>query len=283
MKPQYSHSLITSMMLWLDYKLVNDEQAFTNYTGQFFPQVDPSITGYAYASPYKGWIYDSCASGVAVNSGMYNSSGQFLTRNSGLYIDYTNGRIVSQYNWGPLASGVYASRDFNLYFSTESEVNFFLEKVYNENPNLTYTLTGSNPYLFYAPCIIFTNAQSENKPWALGGIDESYNSIRAYILSTNNYLQEGVNSYFNDLSRRFFSFASYGDSPLNSLGDLKAAATGGSWCYANNILGQYGYSGGTYINNVANYKMSEKNNKQMAYYLSVNDFLVSQVRTPFLQ
>lgn len=279
MVPQYFHSLLTSFMTWLDYKLSNDQKAFTNYTGNFYYQTDPSVpSNYTiYASPNKSWIYDSCISGGAiVNSGMYNSSGQFLTRASGLIIDYPNGRILSNNDWGPV-SGSCSYRDFNLILSTESEVNFFLEKVFNENVNLTYVPTGSTPGVFYAPCVVFTNAQSENNPWAFGGLDESHNSIRAYIIAKDNYSQEGINSYFNDLAHRYIPNASYGDFPLNSLGDLKT----GQWCYSNNILNQYGYSGQLWIEDVANYKMSEKNNKNMGYYISVTDFYVSRVRNTY--
>jgi hypothetical protein len=281
MKPQYSHSLLTSFMLWVDFKVTNDESGFSNYNTLLYPQTDlsvPSPYKYIYASPYKSWVYDNCVSGAIVPSGAWTSSGQFLTRSSGISIDYPNGRVLSMYNWGANLSGSYSVKDFTYVLSSEQETNFFLEKVFNGDTNLSYTITGNQPGVIYAPAIIFTNAQSENKPFIFGGIDESYYSLRAYILSNSNYLQEGINSYFNDVARRYIPVASFGDMPLNSLGDLKTAFTGSGWCYNNNILGQYGYSGGLWIDNTASYKMSEKSKKNMSYSVSIVDFVTRQIR-----
>lgn len=286
MIPQYSHNLLTSFMLWIDFKITNDQSGFTNYSGQLFKQIDRSVPppyNTIYASPYKSWVYDSYVSGANYVSGIWTSSGQFLTRSSGISIDYTNGRILSKYNWGDGVTCAYSVKDFSLILSNESETNFFLEKVFNEDTNLTYPVTGNTAGVWYAPCIVFTNAQSENKPWAIGGIDESFSSVRAYIISNNNYLQEAVNSYFNDLARRFIPVATWGDAPLNSLGDLKTNFTGAGsgWCYNNNILAKYGYSGGCYITEVASYKMSEKANKAISYTVSITDFVTSQIRLTY--
>lgn len=284
MIPQYSHSLLTSFMLWIDFKVTNDQSGFTNYSTPLYYQSDPSIPSpytTIYASPYKSWVYDSCVTGAIILSGVWTSSGNFLTRASGISIDYPGGRVLSLYDRGPV-SGAYSVKDFTYILSNESETNFFLEKVFNEDKNLTYTITGNQPGVWYAPCIIFTAAQSENKPWAIGGVDESYYSTRAYILSNSNYLQEAIDSYFLDLARRYIPVANFGDYPLNSLGDIKSIYTGSGWCYNNNILGKYGFSGNCYINTISNYKMSEKANKAMTYSVSISDFLTSQVRTPFL-
>lgn len=285
MIPQYSHSLLTSFMLWIDFKITNDQSGFTNYSTPLYYQKDPSVPSQyttIYASPYKSWVYDSCVTGAIVPSGVWTSSGNFLTRASGISIDYPGGRVLSLYDRGPV-SGAYSVKDFTYILSNESETNFFLEKVFNEDKNLTYTITGNQPGVWYAPCIIFTAAQSENKPFIFGGIDESYWSIRGYILSNSNYLQEAINSYANDLARRYIPVANYGDSPLNSLGDLKSVYTGSlsGYCYNNNILAKYGFSGGLYINEVASYKMSERSNKNMPYTVSIVDFVTRQIRPTF--
>ena len=282
MIPQYSHNLLTSFMLWIDFKLTNDQSGFSNYSGQLYYQIDPSIPSpytTIYASPYKSWVYDTCVTGASVPSGVWTSSGNFLTRASGISIDFIGGRVLSLYDRGPVTTA-YSVKDFSLILSNEQETNFFLEKVFNENKSLTYTITGNQPGVWYAPCMVITAAQSENRPFIFGGIDESYWSIRAYVISNSNYLQEGVNSYFNDLARRYIPVASYGDYPLNSLGDLKTVYTGSlsGFCYNNNILQKYGYSGGCWINEVASYKMSEKSNKNITYTVSIVDFVTRQIR-----
>lgn len=283
MIPQYSHNLLTSFMLWIDYKITNDQSGFVNYSTPLYPQIDPSIPApykYAYASPYKSWVFDNLVTGAIVPSGFYTTSGQFLTRSSGLSFDFPGGRVLSVNNWGKNLSGSYSVKDFSLILSNEQETNFFLEKAYNENLNLTYTITGNQPGVWYAPCLVVTAAHSENSPWSYGGVDNSVWSIRAYILSNSNYQQEAINSYFLDLAHRYIPVASYGDAPLNSYGDLKPVYTGtlSGYSYMNNIQNKVGFSGGCWLQETATYKMSEKGNKNMTYSLSVVDFVTTQIR-----
>lgn len=285
MIPQYSHNLLTSFWLWIDFKVTNDQSGYVNYSTPLYYQIDPSVPSpytTIYASPYKSWVFDSCVTGAIVPSGIWTSSGNFLTRASGISIDFPGGRILSMYDYGP-CSGTYSVKDFTYIISNEQETNFYLEKIFDEDLNITYPITGNQAGVWYAPCIVFTAATSENKPFIFGGIDESYWSIRAYVISKNNYLQEGINSYFNDLAHRYIPVASYGDYPLNSLGDLKPVYTGAlsGYCYNSNILNKYGYSGGCWINEVASYKMSEKNNKALTYTVSIVDFVTRQIRLTY--
>jgi hypothetical protein len=119
MIPQYNHNLVTSVILWLDNKICNDGQAYVNSSDLFYRQVDPSAPGYKWSCPYQTLVFDSCVSGANIISGVYNSSGQFLTRASGITIDYINGRVLSPYDWGNNLSGNYAYKEINTYFSTK--------------------------------------------------------------------------------------------------------------------------------------------------------------------
>lgn len=274
MRPLFNHDLITSFALFLDHELLDGAQAYTNVTtGLFHMGVTPAPSSqHVWAAPFKSWVSDSCVSGAAIPSGVYNSSGQFLTRDSGIVIDFENGRVMSPHNWGPRLSGTFARRDYNIYTSTDGQVEWWMENVYGANKNITYTPTGIPAGPFAAPCIILTNSFEQNEPWALGGMDQTRNTLVGYIISNNGYQQEGVNSYTRDLADRSFALATYGDAPWGSSGDLKARY----YCY-DDLCARYGPAG-AYIEEVHNRRVSQAANKSTSFMVSVVEFDTNVVR-----
>jgi len=179
---QFTHQLSSSFMLWLDWILLNNGQAYINSGEIFQPQTDLSSSGpYIYASNHKEWNWDSSISGANLISGVY-SNNIYYTRASGLTIDFINGRVISPI---PLnqPSGNYAYKEYNIYYSTIQQVDFYLERIFGEDKNLTYQNSGVSPYVFAAPCVIVTNSQGENYPWGMGGIKNAQNTFRLYIIS----------------------------------------------------------------------------------------------------
>lgn len=274
MKPLFNHSLITSFALYLDHVLLNTAQAYANVTGSFYPQIDSGVRGNVWQSPYKSWVWDSCASGATIISGAYTSSGQFLTRDSGIVIDYWNGRIISPYKWGSL-SGSYSRKEYNIYTSTEGEINWWLENVYGADKDITYTITGIPSSRFAAPCIILTNARDYNDQWALGGLQDSRNLIRTYTISPANapFLQEGVDSVMRDIATRSVALVSFGDVPLGNSGDIK---NGSTYCY-DTLCAQYSPPQ-IYIEAVHNVKVNQKTNNSTTFSVTVAEFDVSTIR-----
>ncbi len=274
MNPQYSHDLITSVVLWLDNKLCGDGGAYDNITGGLF--LEPVVAGqpFVYSSPYRAWVYDSCVAGAVIPSGFFNSSGQFLTRNSGISIDFINGKVISNTNLGSQISGVYSRKQMNIYYGSDKETNYILEQVYNQNKNINYNLTGINGKVLTAPLMMLTNARGENKPWALGGMDDSKNTIRMFIISDSNYLQEGVNSILQDSAHITIPFVPYSAMPFTFSGDLKT----GGWSYCSNIYNTYGCSNGIYFENIYDYKMNEKQNQNFTFFLSAIEIDTSKPR-----
>lgn len=279
MKPQYAHDLVTSVVLWLDNQLCGTGAAYVNITGSLYLQPVVAGQNLVYTSPYRSWVYDSCAAGATVPSGFFNNSGQFLTRESGVVIDYINGRVLTPNNWGPILSGTYARKEMNVYYSSDEEVVYVLEQVNRENKNLAYTLTGlARPGMpatvLAAPLVMLTNARGQNQPWALGGIDDSKNTVRALIISDSNYLQEGVNSLIQDAAHTTIPFVPYSTAPWTVSGDLKSPP----WSYCTGILGTYGCSNGLYIENIYVYKISDKVNKNSTFFISACEIDLSRPR-----
>lgn len=276
MLPQYNHDLVTSVALWLANRLENAGQAYINMTGCLYAVPDSGIQGNAYASPYRGWVYDGCVSGAVIPSGVYNSSGQFLTRASGVVFDWNNGRVITPQNWGPILSGVYARKEVNVYFSDLRETDYVLERVYGENPNLSYGITGLRGGLLTAPMVMLTNSQGNNAPFALGGTDNTRSTLRAFVITDDNYLQEGILSLCRDAAHSIIPIGSYADAPLVGSGDLK----GGVWSYCTGFRDKYGCSNGLWIENVYEIKLNESVNKNTTYFLSVIEMDLSRIRNP---
>lgn len=278
MRPLYNHHLLTSFYLFLNNSLQNGAQAYTNVTGGLlYPMVTPSVQGNVWASPYKGWIYDSAVSGATIISGVMNSSGQFLTRASGIVIDYNNGRVIAPQNWGPL-SGSFSKPDYNLYLSTEQATNFWLDQVFGSNPNLAYQATGATSAPFFAPCIILTNANSQNDPFALGGLDQTRNTMRAYVISDvrGGWLQEGAESWMRDLARTYFALGTASTAPITASGDLKT----GGFNYTNDVCNLFGLTPGVWIEAVHSFKLSQKASDSNSLMVGITEIDVNMVRLP---
>ncbi len=279
MRPQYAHDLVTSVVLWLDNQLGNTGQAYVNITGSLYQQ--PLVAGQnvLYTSPYRSWVYDSCVAGAQVPSGFYTSSGQFLTRASGLVIDHINGRVSTPNNWGPTLSGTYARKEINVYYSSDEEVQYVLEQVYRENTNLSYVITGlvrpgMTNNILAAPLVMLTNARGQNDPWALGGIDDSKNTVRAFIITDSNYLQDGVNSLLQDAAHQTIPFVPYSVAPWTASGDLKSPP----WSYCTGVYNVFGCAGGLYVENIYAYKISERANRNSTFFVSAVEIDLSKPR-----
>lgn len=274
MKPQYSHDVTTSFIMWLSNRLEADGAAYQNVTGQLFRQSVSGVQSTVYASPYKSWIWDNCVSGAAIPSGFYNSSGQFLTRASGLVIDFINGRVTTPQNWGGTLSGVYARKQINVYLSDPSETSYVMEQVYNENPNVAYPLTGFQGRALVAPLIMVTNSRGINQPWALGGMENSENTLKCFTISNLPYIQEGVQSLLQDSAHSYIPLATYADAPITASGDLKTPG----WSYCTDIEGVFGCAQGLYIKNCYEYVISDRANNSPTFLLSISDVEVEKPR-----
>ena len=158
----FDNKIAGSVILWLDNRISSLGQGYINQSTQLFSQNDTSKNVNYWAAPYKSWIYDSSVTGAIIPSGFYDTSGNFLTRQSGLGIDFINGRVYSTGNLDVVLSGNYSQKEYNVYYSDIDTVNFYLERLYNENPNIKLTQTGTLPYVFDAPCIIVTNSYAKN-------------------------------------------------------------------------------------------------------------------------
>jgi hypothetical protein len=235
MQPQFQHKLITSFSLWLDNHLLTKAQAFRNVTGQtLIYNADSTLADQTvFSSAYKQWVFDSSIPGATVNN--YISGLGYASLHRALYsdlkIDYNNGRIMYDSSTSAITSSTslkanFAVKDFNIYVTDESEEDLVIENKYKSNSRYS-SLTESTaiePYVPVTPAIFVTFQESQNKPFALGGMDETRTDVRCVVFAENSYQLDGALSVFNDATKSTFALLDFEDYPLNEYGDLKAGS-----------------------------------------------------------
>lgn len=156
---------------------------------------------------------------------------------------------------------------------------YLLDRLYNGNINIKYPLTGLYGNQYAAPLIMVTNARGVNEPWALGGMENTTNIVRCFIISNDNYLQEGANSLLQDAAHSYISLAPITAAPLTNVnmvatGTLKTPG----WSYQNNIANVYPCGQGLYLKNVYALKLSETQNNNATFMLSIVDIDLEKPR-----
>jgi hypothetical protein len=281
MKAQFQHNLTTSFFLWFDNFLLTKGEAFSNKTGNLYYYADDRLdsTYKAYGSPYKQWVTDSSVSGVSVPSGVY-VGGSFSGRDDGVVLDFENGRsLISGSATDLTVTGEFAVKDFNVYITNDTEEDLVVENKYSVNSRLPSPSEGAiAPYDDVVPAIFISTAAIENKPFALGGMQETQVSVKAVVLAEDTYQLDGVLSIFADSRDENITELPMTGYPITELGDLK----GGSYSYTG-FIDSYSKEDAFYINSVRTSKLTDRDRKSLAHELYVGfiDFDIQKHRFRF--
>ncbi len=132
MKASFLNNLMSSFYLWLDHKILNDGEAFINYSGSLYEDYDPNYDGISsiYSSPFRQWVYDSSIIGANIPSGVTLNNNTFLPRGtSGLSLDFNKGRVIFDSNLvaNKNLSANFAFKEFNLYYTNEKDEQLLFE------------------------------------------------------------------------------------------------------------------------------------------------------------
>lgn len=274
---QFQHKLTNSFILWFDNYLLTKGQAYTNTTGSFRYYNDPRIAGYkAYGSPYKQWVADSSIAGAEIPSGVY-IGGSFSGRNDGVVLDFDNGRVLLDTSSNSLnVTGSFAIKDFNIYFSNETEEDIIVENKYKVNSRIpSIPESYIQPYDEVVPAVFLSTTAMNNQGFALGGMEETTVRGNAIVLAEDSYQLDGVLSIFADSKNEAFSSIPMTGNPYTEWFDLK----NGSYNYTN-LASQFSDGRPFYIDSVTTSKMTDKARKALAndLYVGFIDFDIQQHR-----
>lgn len=264
MIPQQENNLLASFFLFADHKIQQQGVAYNTLTVRLFPTVDRTIpTGYqSYSSPIKGFLYNSGISGATIINSI--SGGGFsspLTRTSGIYIDYPNGRVLVPVSLGTnlVLTGTASLNEINVYLPNETEEQILTQGKYFINPRFYSSLStsGAPPNIFATPAIFINQISAHNEAFQLGGLVNSKSTITVTALCESNFQLNALLSIFRDLRFQFFPQLNTITDPLNQYGDVKGGdGTGYNYLYT---VQQYGAPGNlVYISDVRTAKISNK-------------------------
>ncbi len=281
MKAQFQHNLTSSFFMWFDNFLLTKGEAYTNTTGDFFHYDDTLIdSNYTvFGSPYKQWVSDSSIAGATVPTGVY-INGNLSGRADGVVLDFDNGRaLASGASSTDTVTGSFSVKDFNIYFTNDTEDDLIVENKYVVNsrvPSGPYTYI--TPYDDVAPAIFLAASTLENKPFALGGMVDTVVLMKAVVISDDPYKLDGALSIFGDSVNEVIEPVPMTGFPYTELGDLK----GDSYNYTEV---KQGYSDETpyFVDKVRTSKLSDRARKAVAneLYIGFIDFDVQQHRYRF--
>jgi hypothetical protein len=283
-----SFSTITCLSFgqWLDNRLCQDAQAYFNTSSRLYYQPDTRLgAGHvAYASPFRSWVHDSGVSGALIGGTISGTlglggTGQLAGGQSGMVVDYVNGRVIFPASVGKTAiiSGSYAVKELNVYFpNTSAERMVFTDKYYL-NSRFARPITGlPPPYDMVTPCVFVTDTAAQNEPWALGGLYATRRHLSCYVMAENPTQLQGALSSMADAQDAVFPQLPPEAWPLGPSGSLK----GGSGYNWEAIKGQYGQVGNLYwVREVRVSKIGDGQGVDQSVWLGMADFTVDRVRT----
>lgn len=288
MIPQFQHRLTSSFMMWFDNYLLTKGQAFTNTTGVFYNYEDermPSVYK-VFGSSYKQWVSDYSINGATIPSGVF-VNGVFKGRETGAsnttssnILDFDNGRaLLSGVSATAVVTGSFAVKDFNIYYTNDSEEDLILDRKYSLNNNIgtNNVMTYVTPYDQMVPAIYINNASIKNEPFAFGGTNQTSTSVNAVVITQDPYNLDGVLSIFADSFNQCIVDIPYTESAYTEYGDLKS----GFYNYQN-LKNRYINQQQFFVDKVVTSKLNDKERKSLLndLYVGFIDFDISMIRNP---
>jgi len=287
MKAQYINKLMSSMLAFVDHKVLIKGEAYENHGSSFY-KTDTQLFSPTYetwAAPFKQMVCDQSIigatrfTGVSIDGGSevgIGTSGiSFLQHHQGqIFFDNTTNVTTSH-----TISGNYSVKDFNTYLTSEAEEELLFNTKFELRPKVNQTVTGLSPETQTYPAIFLKDNGGRNNPFAFGGLDLTNVTVRAIVLADSAFRLDAVCSIMRDLC--------YSTVPLLNPEDLPYNALGG-------CTGEYNYTGLQAANLSTNFFIDEvfvsKRIENASEYKKINksvysalvDFEISDIRTPRL-
>jgi len=277
MKAQLDNILMSSMIMWLDNKLLTKGEAYKNFSSNFYPITNIYNGFYSYGLPFKQIVNDSSISGANLLSGVY-VNGSFVSVGQGNLtgISPQNGQVYFNANQSTnILSGNYAVKDFNIYLTSKAEEELLFESQYQTRPKTSQEVTGLAIEATTYPCIFLKNNGGNNQPFAFGGQDETLMEVRAIVLADNIFNLDAVCSILKDTARDYVPLIN--NNPFNTFGSLSSGYYNYNSLISNIDIGVNGF----YISEVNVSKIfANLNIKNSQVYPAFVDFTLSNIRYP---
>ena len=286
MKVAFDHQLLSSFYLWCDDRLSYFAEAYQDpisHTFEYVDSLDVPADYNGFYSPYRQFV--SASDKFNVNNFVYINSTQVFDQD-GIYIDYNSGRVLVDTNsrHGSSTSlnidGEFAYKTVNLYITDDTEESVILNSDFIISPtNQTYLQTngGFDDKIYTVPAVFITLENSENFPFAMGGLDNTVLYMRAVVVADSNYTLDGILSIFRDSARTNFALIDYEDFPYGEFSHIKRHP----YKYQNIINGSSNF---VFVDEVKSSKLTDRSRERITsskdYKIGFLDFTLSKPRNP---
>lgn len=283
MKTQLDNLLMSNMLLWLDHEVCSKGEAFTNYSGNFYP-VNSLINGfYGYGLPFKQIVSDRSISGASIISGVY-LNGSFVNPGISGFSGINPNVGYALFSSNPSNTGVsgnYAVKDFNIYLTSLAEEQLIFETKFEINPKVQQNPTGIASTSLTYPAIFLKNNGGQNRPFALGGQDETLFQVRSIVMADNLFSLDAVCAILRDTARKHIPLISQENMPFDNYGIIK-----NNYYNYKQLTSGIGYPNLIYIKSVNVSKIIpfryEYANVNPDIFSAFVDFEISDIRYPHL-
>lgn len=243
---QYENKVLSSLMLYVDHKILTKGQAFTNYSSFFYPTSNTVNGLFNYSAPFKQLVGDVSVPGANVMSGVF-LDGVFKSPGQSDFssVNYNQGTVQfsTEVAGAGRISGNYAIKDFNVYLTNKNEEDILFENKLHLRPKTHQTLTGLAPNSITYPSIFMKGDSSENRPAAFGGADFTDINVRLVVLADSLFNLDAVCSILRDLQYTRFDYVQ-DELPFNAYGAYTGVLLNYTGLLANN---GYGFINKTYV------------------------------------
>jgi len=276
MKVNYQNSLTSSFLLYLDNTVLKRGEAYTNVSGAFYPVSGVYSNYFTYAAPYKQIVSDASISGVNQMTGVYLNGNFIVPGQSGLVaINHYDGQLIFSSNKsGQALSGNYAIKDYNVYLTDKSEDYILFSTKIDPKSKRNITARGLEVNEITYPAIFLTMINSQNDPFAFGGVDMTKTYFRTIIMSNSVFSLDAVCGILRDSAHNFFRMVNNNDLKLNGM----SAYTGSQFNYAAIATGETVYIADASVSRINKINSSEYVNLNPDVYSAFVDFDLESIR-----
>lgn len=237
MRAQFDQKLLSSFYLWFDDRVVRYGEARETGISQNFyyseNSVDLPANKIAYYSPDRQFVSDGneVPQGVYIKGGGFGSSYKYVPQQpdsaTGLIIDHDQGRVIlnSSVGTGLSISGSFSRQTMNTYITNESEEELLLNTDFlladQDDQTFLESITGFASLNYTVPACFISYNSSLNKPFALGGLQDTRSNIRAVVVANDNYSLDSTLSLFRDSAEVCVPIVDYAEFPYGEFFHVK--------------------------------------------------------------
>jgi len=286
MKTGFDHEILSSFFLWCDDRLSYFAEAYkapVSHTFEYVDTLDVPANYHGYYSPYRQFV--AASDKVSVNNFVSINGVQKFDKTDGLYIDFNNGRVLVDTAIHGTSktlniTGEFAYKTVNLYITDETEENVIINSDFIISPtNQTFLQTngGFSDTIYTVPAMFITLENSENEPFAFGGLDNTVCRMRSVVVADSNYTLDGVLSMFRDSAKTMFPLIEFENFPFGEFFHVKSHP----YKYSDVISGS---SSNVFIECVRASKLTDRSRERITssqdYKIGFLDFDLSKPRNP---